>query len=61
MRQRSVSRFKAAHQPSSSRDMTCRPQPSVAMYRCGTPVAVSSWTSRRQQQAAQVAQVTSVV
>ena len=41
--------------------MTCRPQASVATYRRGTPVSVNSSTSKRQQQAAQVAQATLAV
>lgn len=54
-----VFRSSAEHQPSSSRAMRLPPQRSVSIYVSGTPVSVMSSTSRRQQQASQLAQVTS--
>lgn len=49
----------AAHQPSSSRSMVIPPHLSISMKRSGTPVSVSRRTSRRQQQASQLKQLTS--
>jgi hypothetical protein len=53
-----VLRSSAAHQPSSRRRIVSPPHSSTAMKTAGTPVSVISNTSRRQQHAAQVLQVT---
>ena len=55
-----VLRSSAEHQPSSSRAIVLPPQSSIATNRSGTPVSAINKTSRRQQHASQLAQVTSV-
>jgi len=56
-----VSRSKAEHQPSSKRNIVSAPHSSIETWMSGTPVSLMSMTSRRQQQAWQFEQVTSVV
>jgi len=55
-----VFRSKAEHQPSSNRAMVLPPHSSNATKFSGTPVSVMSITSKRQQQASQLPQVTPV-